>query len=47
MLEFKINWILFHRIYKNLKPLEKSICEAIGVTEDSLIMYSMFEDGSR
>ena len=38
--------MLFHWIFKNLKPIEKQICEAIGVSEDSLIMYSILENGN-
>jgi DNA polymerase theta len=35
-----VNWRLYHGIFRKLTPVERRICECIGVTEDYLIMYS-------
>eukprot|EP00347_Sterkiella_histriomuscorum_P009671 403340318 len=40
----RINWELFHWIYRNLAPIELKICELIGIKEDYIVILNDQED---
>ena len=39
-LSFRVNWRLYHQIFKRLMPIEQRICEKIGITEELIVNYS-------
>ena len=41
---FKVNWSLYHKIYKNLKEIELKICSLIGIEEQVIAMYACSEN---
>ena len=34
------NWRLFHSIFRKLTPIELQICDCIGISENSIVMFS-------
>jgi DNA polymerase theta len=40
-LSFRVNWQLFHQIFKRLSAIEHGICERIGIQEDYIVNYSV------
>jgi DNA polymerase theta len=38
-MQFKVNWSKFHRFYKHFSEVEIKIANAIGITEDSIVMF--------
>ena len=40
-LTFRVNWRLYHQIYKKLSPIEHRICDAIGIDEELIVAFSM------
>jgi hypothetical protein len=39
-LSFRVDWRLYHKIYKKLSPVELRICEKIGIDEELIVAYS-------
>lgn len=38
-LTFNVNWNKYHTVFKRLSPIERRICELIGIEEDLIIAY--------
>ena len=38
-LSFRVNWRLYHQIYKRLLPIEQRICDQIGISESHIVAY--------
>ncbi|CDW80348.1 dna polymerase theta-like [Stylonychia lemnae] len=38
---FRVQWDLYHRIFRNLTPNELQICQQIGIKEDFIVMFGM------
>jgi hypothetical protein len=38
-LSFNVNWGKYHSVFNKLLPVEKRICEHIGIKEDLIVAY--------
>ena len=36
--EIKIDWKLYHKIYKRFNSIQLDICNKIGISEDTIVM---------
>ena len=40
------NWRLFHSIFRRLTPIELQICDCIGISENSIVMFGQQSAGA-
>jgi DNA polymerase theta len=38
-LSFHVNWKKYHLVFKQLAPVERRICNLIGIDEDSIVAF--------
>jgi DNA polymerase theta len=44
-LAFRVDWRLYHKIFKRLSPVEQRICEKIGIDEELIVAYAHSNSG--
>ena len=44
-LAFRVDWRLYHKIFKRLSPVKQRICEKIGIDEELIVAYAHATSG--